>query len=645
MLCKNCGGTLAYSDGLYICGSCGSQYAVTDFYEDIDTYVCYVEADESGRRTKDSILAQEIYRTLEQAKIKTFYARISADKLSGTDLERACNAALHSAKTVLILGTQKQHFEVLIEKYSAFYAGKIIIPVYADMDAYGIPKGISAIQALDYNKVGAGVDLTKSINNALGREQELDYAALTQKVGAKKKAILWGIIAVLAAAILGFGAYCLAFGLPGVKEPPETTQPTLETTETTQPTLSLEEIQENQYIEAVACADSGDYVRAVELFIGLPGYKDSEKRLNTIYQRYAGYYKSETEGITFRLQVWEGDVGVIELSKITSSGARCVISESFQLQGNLQSVEFNDSENNQGQISLQLSNDGVVINVNTTNAVSDVSVGSFQAAFLLAEKSDKPFTAPLDRETLLGFVRNRVTLSQLTQLGYEMEFASALYKDTSSSVYGIKNTDIYLAVYSFDVSSTEYFGDESENAVDDPIVFAVSAPASVIIPDKVGTPIEPFVEDEILFVPGGGLSQNYRIVEFGLPEYNEQGDTTSNTNVCFTSKSLIGSMHYEDLALYYLGYEVRERAISEYKATFFMTHSSVFADIVAENSTCYLVSVISRPTLYSDDPLAYYKVDKETKEIQFIAQIPYSDSFDDPGYVFKNYPELFGEFL
>lgn len=549
MQCNNCGGTLAYLDGLYICNSCGSRYSVTDYYEDIDVYICYVEVDKAGRRTKDSVLAQNIYRTLESAKIKTFYARISADNLTGNSLEKACIAAIHSAKAVLILGTQKQYFDLLIETYSAFYTGKIIIPVYADMNAYDIPKGISAIQALDYNKIGASVDLTKGVCNALGRKQELSYAALTRKSGNKRKTTLWTIVAALVIAVLILGTYFVSGNHLGIRKndeipattettPPiaETTLPTVETThpvlETTQPTLSLEEIQENQYSEAVACADSGDYAKAIELFSRLSGYKDSDKRLSLIYQYYAGYYQSKTEEITFRLQVWDGNVGAIELSQITPNGEYCRITETFQLQGSFQSFDFNDSENNQGQIALTLTSSKIVVALRTTSTSSDIFIDSVKVEFLLEEKSDKPFAAQINEETLLSWVNNRTTLGQLKQRGFEVVFESTI-EEMPYDIYKIKNTDISFVVTTLDYSM--------DTAASDPVVVAVAAPASVIIPDKIGEANDAFIKDEVLFVPDGVFAGDVGTgFFFGFLEEIEARNISGDTSVCFTSEVAIG---------------------------------------------------------------------------------------------------------
>ena len=60
MKCSNCGGELHYSNGNYICENCGSSFSIDSYYENIDTFICYTENDENGRRVKDSIIAQDL---------------------------------------------------------------------------------------------------------------------------------------------------------------------------------------------------------------------------------------------------------------------------------------------------------------------------------------------------------------------------------------------------------------------------------------------------------------------------------------------------------------------------------------------------------------------------------------------------------
>ena len=61
MRCENCGGTLKLVNGTYECEHCHSRYAKDPLYENTEVAICYVEVDDFGRRTKDSLIAQNVY--------------------------------------------------------------------------------------------------------------------------------------------------------------------------------------------------------------------------------------------------------------------------------------------------------------------------------------------------------------------------------------------------------------------------------------------------------------------------------------------------------------------------------------------------------------------------------------------------------
>ena len=126
MNCKYCSGNISIVDGVCVCDSCGSKYELHDFFENIDVYISYVENDENGRRTKDSIIAQDVYKNFEAQKISTFFSRISADGLFGEDLEKACIAAINKAKIVVVIGTSEERFNSIDEKYGSFFVNKIV---------------------------------------------------------------------------------------------------------------------------------------------------------------------------------------------------------------------------------------------------------------------------------------------------------------------------------------------------------------------------------------------------------------------------------------------------------------------------------------------------------------------------------------
>jgi len=47
--------------------------------EPFDVFICYKESDESGRRTQDSVLAQELYYQLVREGFKVFFSRITLE--------------------------------------------------------------------------------------------------------------------------------------------------------------------------------------------------------------------------------------------------------------------------------------------------------------------------------------------------------------------------------------------------------------------------------------------------------------------------------------------------------------------------------------------------------------------------------------
>ena len=113
MKCKNCGDELLSQNGIYLCNSCGATFALDSIYENVDVCICYEENDAAGRRTRDSIIAQEVYRKLEGGKVATFYERISADGMTGNDLETGKLAAIHRAKVIIVLGTSVENFTAI----------------------------------------------------------------------------------------------------------------------------------------------------------------------------------------------------------------------------------------------------------------------------------------------------------------------------------------------------------------------------------------------------------------------------------------------------------------------------------------------------------------------------------------------------
>ena len=140
-----------------------------------DVFVCYKETDEQGRRTIDSVLANDLYHQLSQEGFKVFYSRITLEEKLGSAYEPYIFAALHSAKIMVVLGTKPEYFKaVWVKNEWSRYLGliksgskKMLIPAYKGMDPYDLPEEFSHLQAQDMSKLGFMQDLIRGIKKII----------------------------------------------------------------------------------------------------------------------------------------------------------------------------------------------------------------------------------------------------------------------------------------------------------------------------------------------------------------------------------------------------------------------------------------------------------------------------------------------
>ena len=126
--------------------------AISQKEEPFDVFICYKETDANGRRTMDSVLANDLYHQLTQEGFKVFFSRITLEDKLGTAYEPYIFAALNSAKVMVVLGTKPEHFNAVWVKneWSRYLAlvkqsggKKVLIPAYRDMDPYDLPAEFS----------------------------------------------------------------------------------------------------------------------------------------------------------------------------------------------------------------------------------------------------------------------------------------------------------------------------------------------------------------------------------------------------------------------------------------------------------------------------------------------------------------------
>ena len=146
--------------------------AISQKEEPFDVFICYKETDNSGRRTQDSVLANDLYHQLTQEGFKVFFSRITLEDKLGTAYEPYIFAALNSAKVMVALGTKPEYFNAVWVKneWSRYLSlvknsngKKMLIPAYKDMDPYDLPEEFSHLQAQDMSKLGFMQDLIRGI--------------------------------------------------------------------------------------------------------------------------------------------------------------------------------------------------------------------------------------------------------------------------------------------------------------------------------------------------------------------------------------------------------------------------------------------------------------------------------------------------
>ena len=155
--------------------------------EPYDVFICYKESDAEGNRTRDSLMAQDIYYQLTEQGRRVFFARITLEDVAGAQYEPYIFAALNSAKVMIVVGTKPEHLNAVWVKneWSRFLTmmkkdrHKLLLPCYRDMDPYDMPEALSVLQSYDMGKIGFIQDLTRGIAKVLDAEKKPEPAKET----------------------------------------------------------------------------------------------------------------------------------------------------------------------------------------------------------------------------------------------------------------------------------------------------------------------------------------------------------------------------------------------------------------------------------------------------------------------------------
>ena len=166
-----------------------------------DVFICYKESDETGKRTVDSVIANDIYHELTEEGFKVFYSAITLEDKIGQEYEPYIFAALNSAKVMLVIGTRPEYFEAVWVKneWGRFLKlmkqdrSKLLIPCYKDMDAYELPEDFAHLQAQDMGKIGFINDVIRGIKKVLSdgdAEQDEKETVVVNTLGSSEEPLL-----------------------------------------------------------------------------------------------------------------------------------------------------------------------------------------------------------------------------------------------------------------------------------------------------------------------------------------------------------------------------------------------------------------------------------------------------------------------
>ena len=166
--------------------------------EPYDVFISYKELDAEGNRTRDSILAQDIYYQLTEKGWRVFFSRISLEDVPGTQYEPYIFAALNSAKVMIVVGTSAENLNAVWVKneWSRYLSlmrkdrSKLLLPCYRDMDPYDLPEQLSVLMSYDMGKIGFIQDLIRGVDKVLNAEKPKEAAPAPASAPVQERVIV-----------------------------------------------------------------------------------------------------------------------------------------------------------------------------------------------------------------------------------------------------------------------------------------------------------------------------------------------------------------------------------------------------------------------------------------------------------------------
>lgn len=643
MKCSICGGELSFTNNMGVCSNCGNTHSIESVFENTDVCICYTEYDENGKRTKDSIISSEIYKRLEAKNVNTFYERVSVADVGGEDIEPLRYAAIFRAKIILLVGTTEERFSTLYDKFKSELADKKIIPIISDMKPEQLPEALRRYQALNFDSVGALNDLLTSILNFLGYDDKFELDEIYKKKAKKKKILVASLVSLLAVVISAAVILAVIFW-PEKKETSTVTDSDI-------------------YNSAIELLDDKKYLEAAEKFSKILDYKDSSNQFKKIYDRYDGYYLDEESNCALYLNIIDGKTADIVFEK-TIDKKLVKIEESMVIKNNSFSGKYTDSLNNEGEITVKLTDKEITVKATTNIENGSVSLGETSVSFLVSNKSDRPTTKAVTKDVLLEWISDITYLNDIKAAGYELEYInnSSEYDFFFGYEYKIVNTDISIIVTDYDLNQFKGLYNDSPK-LDDKYVIAIMAPAKVICNERIGKEKVVFVDDDIAYFPGvselncetlrdGETSIGFNLF-FGLPSGIEPDDLVigGDMKIGVISRSVFGSRYFDKAV---------NRSETEYMESVVLLCHFEDNPLANESSYSYSISTVTKKdnnvlvlvsdasgsfnSRYNVYTIGYFIYNSQTYTCEYITGFE-NVKESDLDTLWKEYPEYFGDFM
>ena len=155
-----------------------NNYAST--IEPFDIFICYKESDAKGLRTKDSTIAEVLYKRLTDSGYRIFFAKETLSEYIGKQYEAIIFSALNSAKVLISVGTRKEYINApwVKNEWSRYLnlmkndSSRLLILAYSGIRPDDFPTELSGYQGFEVSNNDEIEALVKRVNLAIDGKKE-----------------------------------------------------------------------------------------------------------------------------------------------------------------------------------------------------------------------------------------------------------------------------------------------------------------------------------------------------------------------------------------------------------------------------------------------------------------------------------------